>query len=75
MFNSLPNACATLLQVLDATRTRADARLTYTRTLFAQLESLIDLALAAGTEPADVPDVVQTWTRAPAANAQPGGGR
>jgi cobalt-zinc-cadmium efflux system outer membrane protein len=65
---------ATLLQVLDATRTRADARLTYTRTLFAQLESLIDLALAAGTEPVDAPGVLRTWSRVPAAGAQFGGG-
>jgi cobalt-zinc-cadmium efflux system outer membrane protein len=66
---------ATLLQVLDATRTRADARLTYTRTLFAQLESLIDLALAAGTEAADAPAVARTWARAPATSSQEGGGR
>jgi hypothetical protein len=61
--------------VLDATRTRADARLTYTRTLFAQLESLIDLALAAGTEAADAPAVARTWARAPATSIQEGGGR
>jgi cobalt-zinc-cadmium efflux system outer membrane protein len=66
---------ATLLQVLDATRTRADARLTYTRALFAQLESLMDLALAAGSEPADAPDVVRRWTRPTPVREQPGGGR
>jgi cobalt-zinc-cadmium efflux system membrane fusion protein len=41
---------ATLLQVLDATRMLADARLAYSRTLFAQRQSLFDLALTtAGT--------------------------
>jgi cobalt-zinc-cadmium efflux system outer membrane protein len=67
---------ATLLQVLDATRTRADARLTYTRALFAQLESLMGLALATGAEPADATDRVQTWTRGtPAPSAPPEGAR
>lgn len=37
-----------LLQVLDASRTLADARLTYYRTLFAQRQSLLDLQAATG---------------------------
>jgi cobalt-zinc-cadmium efflux system outer membrane protein len=52
---------ATLLQVLDATRVLADARLTYARTLFAQRESMFDLALAAGAEPGDALTLVQAW--------------
>jgi cobalt-zinc-cadmium efflux system outer membrane protein len=44
---------ATLLQVLDAMRLHADARLTYSRIVLAQRESLFDLALAAGTDPID----------------------
>jgi outer membrane protein, heavy metal efflux system len=40
-----------LLQVLDAARTLADARLTYYRTLLTQQQSAFDLALAAGLEP------------------------
>jgi cobalt-zinc-cadmium efflux system outer membrane protein len=40
-----------LLQVLDAARTLADARLTYSRTMLAQQQSAFDLALAAGIEP------------------------
>jgi outer membrane protein, heavy metal efflux system len=40
-----------LLQVLDAARTLADARLTYYRTMLAQQQSAFDLALAAGMEP------------------------
>ncbi len=43
---------ASLLQVLDATRTLGDARITYYRVLFAQRQSLLDLAAAAGEEPA-----------------------
>lgn len=42
-----------LLQVLDASRTLADARLIYYSVLFAQRESVIDLALAAGADPTD----------------------
>lgn len=40
-----------LLQVLDAARTLADARLTYSRTMVTQQQSAFDLALAAGLEP------------------------
>jgi outer membrane protein, heavy metal efflux system len=56
---------ATLLQVLDATRMLADARLTYARTLFAQRESLFDLALATGSEPTDALGLLRTWSTAP----------
>jgi len=42
---------ATLLQVLDATRTLAAARLSYSRTLFAQREGLFELMVAAGHDP------------------------
>ena len=56
---------ATLLQVLDATRMLADARLTYARTLFAQRESLFDLALATGAEPTDALGLLRTWSTAP----------
>ena len=44
---------ATLLQALDASRTRAAARLVYSRAHFAQRESLFDLRLAAGYDPRD----------------------
>ncbi len=40
-----------LLQVIDATRTLADARLTYFRALFARQGSLLDLYDAAGLDP------------------------
>ncbi len=42
---------ATLLQVLDATRTVADARVTYYRAVLAQRQSVFDLAMAAGDDP------------------------
>jgi outer membrane protein, heavy metal efflux system len=42
---------ATLLQVLDVARALADARLTYSRAVLAQRESLFDLAMASGDEP------------------------
>lgn len=42
---------ATLLQVLDATRTLSDARFTYFRTAFAARETLIELSIASGDEP------------------------
>jgi outer membrane protein TolC len=41
---------ATLLQVLDATRTLTDARLTAARLSVATYESLFDLGLAAGDD-------------------------
>ena len=42
---------ATLLQVLDASRTLAAARLSYSRAVFAQRESLFELKIAAGYDP------------------------
>ncbi len=42
---------ASLLQVLDASRTLAAARLSYARAVFAQRESLLELAIAAGYDP------------------------
>jgi outer membrane protein TolC len=63
---------ATLLQVLDATRMLADARLTYSRTLFAQRESLFRLALAIGSEPLDALDALRTWSTAPVAAGRAG---
>jgi cobalt-zinc-cadmium efflux system outer membrane protein len=44
-----------LLQVLDASRTLADARLTYYRTVFAQRQSLLELNVAVGSDPTDAP--------------------
>ena len=41
----------TLLQVLDASRTLADVRQLYYRTLFAQRQSVFDLRVAAGLDP------------------------
>lgn len=41
---------ASLLQVLDASRALAEARVTYYRVLFAQRESLLELRIMAGTE-------------------------
>jgi cobalt-zinc-cadmium efflux system outer membrane protein len=55
---------ATLLQVLDATRMLTDARLAYSRTLFAQRESLFFLALASGSEPPEALDRLRQWTAA-----------
>lgn len=43
---------ASLLQLLDATRTFGDARIAYSRVVFAQRQSLIELAAAAGEDPA-----------------------
>ena len=42
-----------LLQVLDATRTLADARLTYLRARHAQQDAVLALYVAAGRDPAD----------------------
>jgi cobalt-zinc-cadmium efflux system outer membrane protein len=63
---------ATLLQVLDATRMLADARLTYSRTLFAQRESLFRLALAVGSEPLDAFDALHAWSTAPSSAGRVG---
>jgi cobalt-zinc-cadmium efflux system outer membrane protein len=66
---------ATLLQVLDATRTLADARLTYARALFAQRETLFDLALATGAQPEEAVDLLRTWSNSSSVTAQAGGTR
>jgi outer membrane protein TolC len=63
---------ATLLQVLDATRMLADARLTYSRTLFAQRESVFRLALATSAEPLAALDTLRTWNAAPPAVVRAG---
>jgi cobalt-zinc-cadmium efflux system outer membrane protein len=63
---------ATLLQVLDATRLLADARLTYARMLFAQRQSLFDLALTTGTEPADALELLRSWSTASAGGPKTG---
>lgn len=42
-----------LLQVIDATRTLAEARITYYRTLYARHQALLNLYIAAGLDPAD----------------------
>ena len=63
---------ATLLQVLDATRMLTDARLAYSRTLFAQRESLFVLALASGSEPDEALDLLRRWTSTAAAASRTG---
>ena len=63
---------ATLLQVLDATRMFADARLTYSRAMFAQRESLFDLALATAADPMDALVLLRAWSAAPARASLPG---
>jgi cobalt-zinc-cadmium efflux system outer membrane protein len=65
----------TLLQVLDATRVLADARLTYVRTLLAQRQSLFDLALASGSDPVDALTLLQGWSASSPASTQTGGSR
>ncbi|MEP6916181.1 MAG: TolC family protein, partial [Acidobacteriota bacterium] len=57
---------ASLLQVLDATRTLADSRLTYYRTLLVQRQSAFDLALAAGIEPLPSISILQPVPVSPA---------
>jgi cobalt-zinc-cadmium efflux system outer membrane protein len=63
---------ATLLQLLDATRLLADARLTYTRALLAERESLFDLAFAAGGEPADAITLMHSWNTASSTESRTG---
>lgn len=55
-----------LLQVLDASRTLGDARLTYFRVLFAQRQSLLDLFVAAGDDPAAARSLSRTTSTTPA---------
>lgn len=61
-----------LLQVLDAARTLADARLTYYRTTLTQQQSAFDLALAAGIEPLPSISILQP-VPAPSASGSPNG--
>jgi cobalt-zinc-cadmium efflux system outer membrane protein len=61
---------ATLLQVLDATRLLADARLTYARALFAQRQSLFELAISSGAEPTAALDLMRTWSTATLARTE-----
>ena len=49
------DGAASLLQVLDVSRTWADARVVYYRTLFAQRQSILELNVAAGLEPEIAP--------------------
>ena len=48
---------ATLLQVIDASRTLADVRLAYYRVLFAERESLLELNVVSGNELLGAPSV------------------
>jgi outer membrane protein TolC len=50
-FTAYQEGAVPLLQVLDASRTVADAQLTYTRTVVAAEQAAFELALAAGDEP------------------------
>ena len=54
-----------LLQVIDASRTLADVRLTYYRTLFAERESLLELNIISGSEPLGAPPAASTSSIAP----------
>ncbi|MEP7344045.1 MAG: TolC family protein [Gemmatimonadaceae bacterium] len=67
---------ATLLQVLDASRTLGEARLTYFRVLFDQRQSILDLTVAAGGEPATTLNTLETSSAATsAASLRDGGSR
>lgn len=63
-----------LLQVLDASRTLADARLTYYRLILAQQQSVFDLALAAGTEPIPSISIFQAPPSSSGAGSRDAGG-
>jgi cobalt-zinc-cadmium efflux system outer membrane protein len=63
---------ATLLQVLDATRMLADARLAYARVLFAQRQTMFDLALSTGAEPDAALDLLHVWSGPASTTATPG---
>ena len=60
-----------LLQVLDASRTLAEARQTYYRTIFAQLQSVLELRTAVGEDPfhADPPPTARPSSNTPAPQA------
>jgi cobalt-zinc-cadmium efflux system outer membrane protein len=51
---------SSLLQVLDAARTLADARQSFSRAMLMQQESAFDLALAAGLEPLPTISILQS---------------
>ena len=51
---------ASLLQVLDASRTLGETRITYYRVLFTHKQTLLDLAVAAGGEPTMGPGVLES---------------
>jgi len=62
--------------VLDVSRTLGDARVTYYRALFAQRQSLLDLAVASGEDPAAAASAFQiTTTGGPSSSAVRDGGR
>ena len=50
----------TLLQVIDASRTLAEIRLAYYRTMFAERESLLELNVVSGTELLGIPSVLSS---------------
>lgn len=57
---------APLLQVLDATRTLADARLTFLRAHYAQQDAVLALYVAAGVDPTNaLPPSASTGASAP----------
>jgi len=64
---------ATLLQVLDATRTLVDARMTYFRVLVAQRLGLLELGLATGAEPTDVLRLFRVWSASGSTDTPTGG--
>lgn len=68
------DGAVSLLQVLDASRTLSDARLTYYRTLFAQRQSLLELQAAIGASPLDAsPMSAAPISDLPPADATPPG--
>ena len=58
-FSAYQEGGATLLQVFDASRSLAQARLTFYRALLAERQARFDLALAAGEEPAQALTVLR----------------
>jgi cobalt-zinc-cadmium efflux system outer membrane protein len=56
---------ATLLQVLDASRSLTEARLTYSRAALAQHQSLFDLAIVAGDDPEAALNALVDWYAPP----------
>jgi cobalt-zinc-cadmium efflux system outer membrane protein len=62
-----------LLQVIDASRTLADARLAYYRTLFAERESLLELNVVSGSELLGPSPRSSTMTIDPSTDSRPAG--